>query len=245
MEVLMQLNAFPPLILARRALGFTSLLSPRSWNPLGLLVVTLSMSSLALLSPLTSGTGRADEDLPGFEEILRLRKMVGDPFRGTVLESAGDESERSSAEQFAGALRKIVGQDAQSDTDEAESIAAGKAGDVLQPGREHCEEDYQRLLRDADRHLGWGEPAGSRLGPHRGEAGQPATGSAPPGEWPQLGFPGRVQTGRMKAELRRAARQLAVTAEDLEVLERYDEADELRRVADRLRQAARMEAEPP
>jgi hypothetical protein len=86
------------------------------------------------------------EESPELEEILRLRRLVGDPFRGTLLESTGGSEGKSGADQFAGALRKVVQEGSALHSPDFEGQA---------PSREQCEAWYQELLQ--------GEPNSDRF----------------------------------------------------------------------------------
>ena len=187
------------------------------------------------------------EESPEVEEILRLRKLVGDPFRGTILESTGVTDEKSGAEQFAGALRDIARKQAATQ----ETLDARNATDLIPPvgTRSRCEESYQDLLQKES----W-EPAVPTRRPLTGtipaeteeswEGSHFIPGAAAPGPWIRhpLARATRVESA---AAMRLVARRIGQTADDLEDLARYSEADELRQVANRLRQAARAEQEPP
>jgi hypothetical protein len=144
------------------------------------------------------------EEVPELDEILRLRRLVGDPFRGTVLESTGGGDGKSGADQFAGALRKVVQEGSARQSPDLERQPAS---------REQCEDWYRELLQ--------------------GETGRDQV--VVPSTLPPLTGQATPSAGR----LRLLARQIGESADDLEDLGRYSEADALREVAHRLRQDAR------
>lgn len=155
------------------------------------------------------------EESPELEEILRLRRLMGDPFRGTLLESTGESEGKSGADQFAGALRKVVQEGSALHSPDFEGQA---------PSREQCEAWYQELLQ--------GEPNSDRF-VVPSIAAPPAPSPLSPAASPVASSPA--------ARLRMVARQIGQSADDLEDLGRYSEADALREVAERLRKAARAD----
>jgi hypothetical protein len=191
-------------------------------------------------NPKPASPETADErDLPALEEILRLRRLVGDPFQGTILESAGDPDEAGTSEQFAGALRAIVQQMESNEGERLEGRAEREA--ARRSGHTRCEEEYEALVRGDD--AGPVHPlpraAGGREYPLQlWSRHAPGTVVEPPVASHPVGL-GGAPADSTPARLRLMARRIGGTADDLEDLGRYEEADELRGVADRLRLAAR------
>lgn len=136
---------------------------------------------------------RQAADVPGADELLRLRRMVGSPFEGTVLDA--DPSENAVEQQaFAEALRRAAELTAVTPAPRPEPIPSGPA--------------------DA---------------------------------WAPSAAPARqTQAGSERAALRELASKVDRLADEVEHLDRYyEQADQLRAVADLLRLEARASDPSP